>query len=291
MSMETPTGLYRYPVTKLCMVGTTLVTLVASIANCKYLFIAKYDPFISEYHQYFRLLTFQLGCVNETDMALLVLIWYQFRNLERLMGSLKYISVISLVLIYTTACVAGLNCLVNRILPWKIWNSLTTGCLPVALALFHFYKEYTPQVYEFEVLLTQPWSQKNNRKQYKWVLNDQFLVNALIAILLLNQGVEGIICGFISWICGVFLDKGLLPGMDRWRLPLLQHFLLPKNTNNDQGIYENPGSETSEELLIRRDDREESPGANDGTLPPDDENANDEPARPLGVQFLETFRT
>lgn len=291
MSMETPTGLYRYPVTKLCMVSTTLVPLIASIANCKYIFIAKYDPFISEYHQYFRLLTFQLGCINETDMVLLVLIWYQFRNLERLMGSLKYISVISLVLIYTTVFVAGLNCLINSILPWKIWNSLTTGCLPVVLALFHFYKEYTPQVYEFEVLLTQPWLQKNHRNQYKWALNDQFLVNALIAILILNQGVEGMICGFISWICGVFLDKGLLPGMDRWRLPLLRRYLFPKNTDNNQGIYENPGSETSEELLIRRDDREGSPGSNDGALPLDDENANDEPARPLGVQFLETFRT
>lgn len=273
------------------MIGTTIVTLVASVSNCKYIFITKYDPFISEYHQYYRLLTFQLGCINETDMALLVLIWYQFRNLERLMGSLKYISVVSLALMYTTVCLAGLNCLINRLLPWNLWNSMTAGCLPLVLALFHFYKEYTPQVYEFEVLLTQPWSRKDNRRQYKWVLNDQFLVNALVAILLVNQGIEGLICGFISWICGVFLDKGLLPGMECWRIPLVQRLLLPKESYHPHGIYENSAGESSEELLNRRDDAEESPTADDGALSPDDENANDEPVRPLGVQFLDTFRT
>ncbi|AQZ11505.1 YOL073C [Zygosaccharomyces parabailii] len=291
MSMETPTGLYRFPVTKICMVGTVMVTLIASVANCKYLFIAKYDPFISQYHQYYRLLIFQFGCVNETDMALLVLIWYQFRNLERLMGSYKYLSVVSLALIYTTVCLAGLNCLVNRVVRLKVFSGLTTGALPLVLAMFHFYKEYTPQVYEFEVVLAQPWSPKSHSKQFKWMLNDQFLVDALVAILLINQGIEGIICGFISWMCGVFLDKGLLPGMERWRLPLIRRLILPQNNAADSAGQQHAADASSEEVLNRRDDddTEESP-TNDGALPVDDENANDEPARPLGVQFLDTFR-
>lgn len=223
-------------------------------------------------------------------MALLVLIWYQFRNLERLMGSYKYISVVSLALVYTTICLAGFNCLVNRVVRLKVFGSLTTGALPLVLAMYHFYKEYTPQIYEFEVVLAQPWSQKSHRKQFKWMLNDQFLVDALVALLLINQGVEGVICGFISWMCGVFLDKGLFPGMEHWRLPLVGRLILPHDNSVDTAGQQYAGDNASEEVLNRReDDAEESP-ANDGTLPVDDENANDEPARPLGVQFLDTFR-
>lgn len=294
MSMETPTGLLQFPVTKLCMVSTAAVALAASVSNCKYLFLAKYDPFVSQYHQYYRLLIFQLGCVNETDVALIVLIWYQFRNLERFMGSYKYISVLSLALIYTTVCLAGLNLLLNTLLPWKIWNGLCTGSLPLILAMFHFYKEYTPQIYEFDVLLTQPWFKGANKKQHKWQLNDQFLVNALVCILLINQGLVGIVCGFISWLCGVFLDKGLLPGMERWRLPFIKRFLSSERSASGNSTLNNTGENATgdEDNAVdnRESDTDGTGATGDEALRLDEENTNDEPARPLGVQFLDTFR-
>lgn len=282
MSMETPTGLFRFPVTKLCMVATGVVALSASVADCKYIFIARYQPFISEYHQYYRYLTFQLGCVNETDVALIILLWYQLRSLERIMGSYKYISVLSLALVYTTVCLAGLNMLMNSLIPWNWFNSLCTGPLPVILAMFHFYKEYTPQIYEFDVLLSQPWTRRANAKQHKWQLNDQFFVNALVVLLMLNQGLAGIGCGFISWLCGIFLDRGLFPGIDRWRLPFLKK-MLASSASTSGGALD--GGERD-----RDTETDAAGGSGNESLTIEDENANDEPARPLGVQFLDTFR-
>lgn len=286
--METPTGLYQFPVTKLCMVSTVAVAFAASVANCKYIFLARYDPFISEYRQYSRYLLFQLGCVNETDVALIVLLWYQFRNLERFMGSYKYISVLFVALIYTTVSLAGLNLLLNILLPGKIWNSLCTGSLPLILAMFHFYKEYTPQIYEFDILLTQPWSKSINKKQRKWKLNDQFLVNGLVAMLLLNQGFAGIGCGFISWICGIFLDKGLFPGVDRWRLPFIKKLLVTDGNSNPS--TEALDGSSQDEDRDRSTDADAGAAHENESFPVDDEAGNDEPARPLGVQFLDTFR-
>lgn len=284
--METPTGLFRFPVTKLCMLSTGAVALAASVANCKYIFLARYEPFISEYNQYYRYFIFQLGCVNESDVALIILLWYQFRNLERIMGSYKYISVLSLALVYTTLCLTGLNILLNSLLPWKWFNSLCTGPLPLMLAIFHFYKEYTPQIYEFDVLLTQPWTRSANKKQHKWKLNDQFLVNALVIILMLNQGLSGIGCGFISWLCGIFMDRGLFPGVDRWRLPFIKKYLASTGANDNSSI-----DGILDDVDRDRDTDTDAAGGNGSeSLTVDDENANDEPARPLGVQFLDTFR-
>lgn len=284
MSMETPTGLFQFPVTKLCMVTTGAVALSASVANCKYIFLARYEPFISDYKQYYRYFIFQLGFVNETDVALIILLWYQLRNLERIMGSYKYISVLSLALVYTTLCLAGLNLLLNSLLPWKVFNSLCTGPLGLILAMFHFYKEYTPQIYEFDILLTQPWTRRSNKKQHKWQLNDQFLVNALVIILMLNQGFSGIGCGFIGWLCGIFLDRGLFPGVDRWRLPFVERLLISAGFNDSgDGILDDADR-------YREIDTDAAGGNGNEPLTIDDENANDEPARPLGVQFLDTFR-
>lgn len=288
MSTETPTGLYRYPVTKLCMVFTVAVAFSASVANCKYIFLAKYDPFISEYHQYYRYLLFQIGCVNESDVALIVLLWYQFRTLERFMGSYKYVSVLSLALVYTTMTLATFNLLLNTFLPWKVWDSLCTGSLPLILAMFHFYKEYTPQIYEFDILLTQPWFKDSSKKQRKWKVNDQFLVNALVAILMLNQGLVGIGCGFISWICGIFLDKGLFPGVDFWRLPFIRTFLLADASSNN--ATESVSRNSQDEEIDRETAADATATTENESFPVDEENANDEPARPLGVQFLDTFR-
>lgn len=301
MSVDAPAGLSAFPVTKFAMVTTGLIPLLAAISSYKYVFYTSYSPFLSEYHQYYKLLIFQLAAVNETDVILLILIWYQLRNLERVMGSFKYISVIALTYIYTTILISSLNLLVNWTIPWTIWNRYPTGTLPVVLALFHFYKEYTPQVYEFNVLLTQPLfsSEDKGNKQMELKLNDQFLLNSLCFLLCLNQGLVGIICGFVSWLCGVFMEKGLLPGVDTFRLPFINKLLF--NRVNSRGshvvrslvqISEDPhhmGQDNGSRTPLLANDSNTILGGTNSSLG-DEENTGDEPIRPLGVQFLDTFR-
>ncbi|CCK72461.1 Dsc2p KNAG_0K00960 [Huiozyma naganishii CBS 8797] len=296
MSMETPVGLFQYPVTKLCMVSCAVVPLVASVAGWKYHFLLQFDPFLSLHHQYYRLLLFQIGCLNESDVALMVLIWYHFRQIERVFGSLKYINLISLVFVYTTVLLAVLNTVMNYVLPGWFWNRYPTGALPILLALFHFYKEYTPKIYEFEVFLA-PFIRPKDKLVIK--LSDQFLVNALIALAMLNQGAIGVATGFISWMIGVFIDNGILVGLSTWKLPLMARLLSTRARTSinaaDQttSAIDTPQRVRTQDIL--QDTQAAAPARNDtpstaGITTPEDSEPNDEPVRPLRTQFLDTFR-
>lgn len=321
MSMEPPVGLTAMPVTKLAMITTLVVPLMASIANYKHIFLLQYDPFLQTYHQYYRLFIFQFCAINESDTILLALLWYLFRHLERLLGSHKYLTLIVLSWAYTTLVLLGLNLVWNSFVgkfPWLQWNNFTTGSLPIILSLVHFYKEYTPQIYEWNIRLLGPrrgsanWN--DNKQEGKgvvqWKINDQFLLNGLILLLILNQGFAGVLCGFISWMCGIFIDKGLLPGLDHWRIPFVLHWISqgpPTRTN--VAMAANTATDTAAARATADAAIATSGSANTTTTGPasmplhgssttptntsnagDDEPGADEPARPLGVQFLDTFR-
>ncbi|EJS41855.1 YOL073C [Saccharomyces arboricola H-6] len=321
MSMEPPVGLTAMPVTKIAMITTLVVPLMASIANYKHIFLLQYDPFLQTYHQYYRLFIFQLCAINESDTVILALLWYLFRHLERLLGSHKYLTLIFLSWAYTTLVIWGLNLIWNSFVghyQWLQWNNFTTGSLPIALSLVHFYKEYTPQIYEWNIRLLGPrggLSNHNDSKQedegaVEWKINDQFLLNGLILLLILNQGFAGLLCGFTSWMCGIFIDKGLLPGLDRWRIPFVSRWISQgPPTRANVAMAANAATNTaaaraSTEAAITAAGsantttpgpasmplRGSSTAPTDTSTAGDDEPGADEPARPLGVQFLDSFR-
>lgn len=270
MSIEIPAGLHQFPLTKICMVSGIVLSVFASVFQTKYWFLLHRDPFISEYHQYYRYITFQIACINESDMAITTLLWYQLRHLERLLGSRKYANLILVSWIYTTCTLVILNLFINMI-PGIKWNKFINGPLPIILALFHFYKEYTPSVYQFDVLLIKSF---HTSKQLKWNLNDQFFLNALIFLLLINQGWRGVFSGFIGWICGIFIDNKLFPGLECLKLPLFSDSWNKSpsmSRNNIRAININDTTESEDHI-----NREEEP--------------QDEPLRPLGVQFLDMLR-
>ncbi|CAI4052618.1 hypothetical protein SUVZ_15G0810 [Saccharomyces uvarum] len=321
MSMEPPVGLTAMPVTKLAMITTLVVPLMASIANYKHIFLLQYDPFLQTYHQYYRLIIFQFCAINESDAVILALLWYLFRHLERLLGSHKYLTLIVLSWAYTTFVIWGLNLIWNSFLgqyQWLQWNNFTTGSLPIVLSLVHFYKEYTPQIYEWNIRLLGPrggsTSNNDNKQEEKgavqWQINDQFLLNGLVLLLLLNQGIAGILCGFISWMCGIFIDKGLLPGLDHWRIPFISHWIsqgpptrasvamaasaatstAAARASADAAIAVAGSSIANGTGPVSMPLRGSSATPTDTSNAGDDEPGADEPARPLGVQFLDTFR-
>ncbi|CCE65629.1 hypothetical protein TPHA_0M00540 [Tetrapisispora phaffii CBS 4417] len=286
MSTEVPAGFNKYPATQLCFVATIVVPLLANALSYKYLFMVRNDPFIIEYNQYWRFVTFQFGALNESDVVLLALIWYNFRQIERLMGSYKYLSVISLCWMYTTLILSGSAVILNVVFPWSVWQNFPSGSLPLVLTLFHFYKQYTPQIYEFEFVFPLPWQLQpptdsditgsqyqslSGKKTFKWKLTDQFYIEFLIVLLVLSQGFAGIVCGFISWIIGVLLDGGLLPGMKVWRLPL---FLFSSDNIQTHNV---------------NDIRNQLQNSTEGTADAN-ENLDDVPPRSLGRQFIDTFR-
>ncbi|GMM57977.1 Dsc2 protein [Maudiozyma humilis] len=266
MSLSPP-GVAQLPVTRFLMVASPAVPLVMAILGLKQLFLAQFDPFVSEYKQFHRLFLFQLCPLNESDALLLLLIWYSLRHLEPLMGSAKYASVVVLALGYTTLLLALTMLLANMFLPW-LWNRLPSGALPTALALFHFYKQYTPPVYFIEVVLpTLPKSQGSATNSRTVHVSDQVFLDVMVALLVISQGTVGLFCGAAGWLTGVFMDRGLLPGVSRWRLPGVQRLL-------GHGSH----SALQRARQVAQEDQD------NGDVP------TDVPPRSLGRQFVDTLR-
>ena len=352
MSLETPVGLNDYPITRFCMISTAAIPLIAAVTDLKYIFLLYFNPFINEYKQYYRYLIFQWSCINESDVILLVLIWYNFRHLERLLGSYKYLSLLSLLWLYTTSIVSFMNIMINAFIPnlfgFKIWNRLPSGPLPLILGLYHFYKQYTPKIYSFQILLFAPpirfWGKGNsnitipnsesverdeisNRKKISLTLSDQFVVDALMILYTLNNGVIGISVGFIGWILGVLIEKKIILGLDHWRIPFIGTILDNKSRShqntqieistetgttqeqdlmlgeeNDSNVEDSPMDinniiTSNNEMSLRPetsnfpsyDDRRAN-GETNNQIEENDEQVEDEPVRPLRQQFLDVFR-
>lgn len=272
MSLETPVGLNDYPITRFYMITTVVIPVIAAVTDLKYIFLLYFNPFISDYHQYYRYLTFQLSCVNESDVILLVLIWYNFRHLERLFGSYKYLNLLSLLWCYTTVIILFLNMMTNIFIPnlfgVKLWNRLPSGPIPLMLGLYHFYKQYTPKIYNFQILLFAPpiniWGKGTsmgisnsessardvipNRKKILLTLSDQFIIDVLIILFILNNGVVGLFVGFISWITGVLIDKKIFLGLDHWRIPFMGHVL-----ENKSRVNQNIRTQNSNETVLTQE--------------------------------------
>ena len=106
MAQLTPIrGFTNTPVTRsICMIST-VVPIMLSVLAIKYVVKFAIDPYIIQYNQFWRVVTYQLSVVNESDYLITVLLWFQFKVLERFYGSRKYLSIITLFTVYNAvAC-------------------------------------------------------------------------------------------------------------------------------------------------------------------------------------------
>lgn len=253
MSASLPAGFKNVPVSKAITSLTLFVPLVASLSNVKYLFYYAYDPFIIQYCQFWRILTFQLSFLNESEVLVGLVLLYQFRSLERLYSSHKYLSNIIVTYLYIlliTALIIALNFYLG--IQWI--NSMASGPTGIIFALLFQFKEYIPVMYKFEV-----YGSGTN----KIVLTDQAFIYLLSFQLAISQGWRGVGAALLGWVIGALLSRGVIPGKN-WRVPFWKAFASKS-----------------------RSSREETPVPNGENAEADEEATE---TRPLSTQFLDTFR-
>lgn len=310
-------GFVNTPIIKLICILTSVITVGVSVFQLKHLFSLSIDPFIVEYHQYWRLALFQLSFINESDFLLGIILWFQFKVLERFYGTRKFLSVIVLFWLYNgviTLLVMGLGQLVINVLDFMVLkafgldnykffdtflNTITAGPIGLLSSLYVCYGWYIPISYEYEILLgkkpensetTEPSSDTKTAKSIR--LTDHFQLHALYTIFLLNNGVTSLIPGLIGLFIGRLYVSDLLPGKP-WLIPVgvFRFIINPVSTvlrsfdtlrswfSGYQSIQE-PIEQVNEQV--------------DYDNEPEDEAINEiraeTPVRPLASQFLNTFR-
>jgi hypothetical protein len=254
MSTGLPAGFKNFGVSKCLCLFTIAVPVVASLTSTKYLFFYSYEPFLSQYHQFWRLFTVQLAFINESEVFLATVILYQYRNLERLYGARKYVSLIAVVYCYTLVTICLLAS-INFYSGITFLNGVSSGPSAILFALLANYREFIPVIYRFEVYATE---------QKKIVLTNQFLIFLLSFQLSVSQGLRSMSMALLGWVLGDLISRGVVPGKN-WRIP-----------------YWNRLMEKREETPL--------PLADADADADEDEEQTATETRPLASQFLDTFR-
>ncbi|EGW31381.1 uncharacterized protein SPAPADRAFT_154450 [Spathaspora passalidarum NRRL Y-27907] len=339
MAQLTPiSGFVNTPITRTICILSTFLALSLSILQWKHYVKLSIDPYIIEYSQFWRILTYQLAVVNESDFLLTILLWFQFKVLERFYGSRKYLSIIVLFAVYNAvACLLLMSIgqllwyyanyfVKSTILHYDpseihytdtILNEIIPGPLGVLSSLYVSYGSYIPLMYHFKILLTEPETNEEGQpveesgSSKELNLTNKFPVHVLYTLLILNNGFESIVPCTVGLILGRLHTYDLLPGGKSWFIPnpIFQFIAHPlRRINNWIGgaqrrltrrrSYQSLSTEVppvQEETSRDQFDNNEEPEENDEVL--DEERQRERqiraetPVRPLGSQFLDTFRT
>lgn len=273
---QLPTGFKNLPVSRYLIYLTAIVPLISSLASTKYVFYLSYTPFISDYGQFWRIITSHTSFINESEVLLSVIILYQHRALERFFSSYKYVSLLLVIWVYNVIVTLLLVILDFYFQGFFIpINRFPSGPFGVMTAIYAIYKNYIPVTYTFDIYLSE---------DRRITLNDQIVLNLLTLQLIISQGWCSIFMGFTGYVIGVLLTNGILPGKN-WRIPFYGFITgslfspkvqnRPTNSTGNNSINNRSGTSNDE-------DEEATQDRDEGEDPAE--------TRPLTSQFLDTFR-
>lgn len=242
----------------------------------------------------------------------MVALWFYSKNLERYYGLRKYLSLITILGIYN-----GLVCflimtigqLISNLLHYfvglvfsalgsvtyqkTIFNEAIPGPLGILSGLYVCYGTFIPTSYNFKIVFRNPWKEVEPNELTSTItskeltLTNHFPVHLLFNILFLNNGFKSIIPCLTGLLMGKLLINDLLPGSKTWLIPQFAFRLFVDPVKFAQNMVESIPS-------LRRTGYAAVPEVveEDGDEELDGRNAirAETPVRPLGSQFLDTFR-
>lgn len=332
MTQLTPIrGFTNTPATRALIITSTLVALGLSILQLKHYVRIAIDPFLLEYLQYWRVATYQLSVVSESDYLLCTLLWFHYKNLERFYGLRRYLSLVVIFALYNClVCVLVMSVgqlllnmasyfvfsvLLGRNQPLNyhdtFFNEIAPGPYGIISSLYVCYGMYVPVSYHFKIALSPPSDDVNAGGGRDLTLTNHFPIHVLYTLLLLNNGVASFVPCVIGLLIGKLHGLDLLPGSKSWLLPswTFRMFTNPQKFTNSTVAFATRSSRGGYSSLGQEDPtRAENGTFSDGENGADAHNDEREevvdeirdnrneiraetPVRPLGSQLLDTFRT
>lgn len=339
MAQLTPIrGFTNTPVTKSVVIIGTILALALLTLQLKHYVRLAVDPFIVQYSQYWRVATFQLSVINESDYLLSTVLWFHFKTLERFFGPRKYLSLLAIFALYNAVVTflvlsvgqLTLNAIMSLIsmlmshTSYKFvyrdtfFNSVASGPLGILASLYMCYGAYIPVSYHFKILFRKAElpadssetdsegrssvedEEEDSGKQL--TLNDHFQVHVLFTLLMLNNGMSSIIPCLVGAIIGRLYTKELLAGSKNCHLPKIVFSLFVNPRKINSSAFHNlrhrfrgfqPVPQASRAEVEPTPEREDEPEETIDDIRNSEEpvNRSETPVRPLGRQFLDTFRT
>ncbi|GMG19069.1 unnamed protein product [Ambrosiozyma monospora] len=281
MASPIPLGFKNLPITNFIGGFIVFFPLLISLLDLKKYFIFAYDPFISEYGQYFRYFIIQFCFVNESQVVLAAFIYIlSLKNLERVYGSLKYLKLVIFMLFYNFIGIVLVSLLLRII---GINMFIPAGPIGLIVGLFYLYCNTTPVTFRVNLILG----------GHKFELSNDFINSIAVFQLALSDGpISSLILSGIGLSIGMLTYNNLLPFSKlqwKWFDSFYHRFATSKTARS------RPSQSTTDSGSDgQRDGLRDAPqNEQDVPLLDDDENLrerDDTPVRPLGSQLLDTFR-
>lgn len=269
MSVSLPSG-FRHLKVSACLVTTIIaIPVIVSLLDWKQYFLFAWNPFIYEWHQFWRIILVQLQFQNESEVVVAsILIITKFKSIERVFGSLKLAKTLFLLYIYNTFAITLIYSLLYLLLGWNVF--LPSGPFGIIFGLLHIYNNTTPTLYHFELLFNNVVNMRPFGEVVKITLSDKFTTYLLVTILFFNEGlISSTLPSSIGYFIGYLYWNELLPINDA-SLSFMDSYF-------SKSIIE---SNNTDSLSEGADDQDNQP----------DEQRNDTPPRTLGQQLFDTFR-
>jgi membrane associated rhomboid family serine protease len=214
--MVLTSGFTNTPTTRLLVLLYITSSILSTLLSLKHLLPIHPSPHLWPYLQLSRLLTYQLASTHSTDLLFTITLLYTFRVLERLYGSRKYLSFISLSLLIS-GIITPLIASTLSIVSWKYYNTLPAGLTSLTFACLAAWTHEVPGLYKWRILLpTGSRSSGGGSARLKGItFSDKSTTYLLAAQLALSQFPYNLLPAAVGWVVGTAWTGDLLP---RWRV-------------------------------------------------------------------------
>jgi hypothetical protein len=150
--------------------------------------------------------------LGQGEVLLSLLLLYNLRVVERLIGSRKYLSFILLIYVVNTITILLLLYGLHFV-PYISWNKISPGQTSVLYGLLLLYYYLVPVVYRFQV--------SAGLSGGKLLLSDKVFVYGLAVQLALGDLPGSLISAIVGWVVSALIHKEILPGKN-WRFGWLK---------------------------------------------------------------------
>ncbi|KAM0553852.1 hypothetical protein ACHAPJ_007198 [Fusarium lateritium] len=205
------------PVTRLGVAGLVAGSIIASVLDVKHYFYILIDTHIWRYRQFWRLLAYQLCYVNSTEVLFAAMSLYNLRIVERMWGSRKFASFIT-VTFFITSLIPPIVSIVLRPLTVGWLNYIPAGPTPIIFAILAQYHAMVPHMYKYRVATSE--APPTDQPFVGLTFSDKSYKYAIALHLALLQWPGSVLGAITGWVVGYSWREGLLPAaLVRWRVP------------------------------------------------------------------------
>ncbi|EMF13529.1 uncharacterized protein SEPMUDRAFT_163217 [Sphaerulina musiva SO2202] len=211
-------GFANAPVTRVLVIATVVISFLATLTDTKYYAWIDIRPHLFDYHQFWRLFTWQLCYTNSTEVLFATMTLYNLRVIERLWSSRKFASFLVSTYIYNALIPPILLAAVIRPLSLGRIN-LPAGPTPMVFALLAQYHAAIPYIYKYRLSGSTTANAQDSSTTAGLMLTSKATSYLLPLQLALSQLPGSAITAAVGWAVGWAYRREILPGATRWRLP------------------------------------------------------------------------